>query len=511
MTTRQVELRRLKPRKSLEPYLKDEVSFYDHQIDGVRQMIRMRNFLLADDMGLGKSLQALTVAVADIKRSWAEKIIIVAPVTLKGNWADELEKFTRIPYVVFGQVTDPKNPERFKNLSPKKREEQLQEFSLMSGPRALICNYEQINKHLHDINRLGFDITIFDEAHYLKNPKALRTKACHKIQSRRYFMLTGTPMLNQVNELWGLLHLIDRVGYPKYYSFVNRYCVFGGYKDKQIIGVKNEKELTQRLNTVMIRRLKQDVLDLPEVQKIIRKLDLSVAQQKLYDRVEKELELPVVGQADPSEIENALTKLLRLKQICGTTLPFTGEDDSAKLDQAVEDAMEILKSGHKIVVFTQFRDVQAAFLSRLEKEIDAYRKQLGQQFDPFDLWELNGDIPQHDRTPLVKEWAADPKPGVMVCMLQVAGIGLNMTAARHLQFLDKLWVPGLNQQAIDRAHRIGADETQPVQVLEYHMKGTVETRVEYILNTKSKLFGTVINDFDFKKKLIEQLQAKQAA
>lgn len=486
----------------MEPFLKDEVQFYDHQIEGIRQMMQMRSFLLADDMGLGKSLQALTVAVGDVVRStngkrWAEKIIIIAPISLKGNWADEIEKFTRIPSVILGQSIDPKRPERLKILSPARRATQLEEFAAMEGPRILITNYEQIVKHITDINKIGFDIAIFDEAHYLKNPNAKRTKACHKIRATRYFMLTGTPMLNQVNELWGILHLIDPVQYPRFYTFQNRYCVYGGFQDKQIIGVKNEKELIQRLNKVMIRRMKSEVLDLPDVQTIVKKIDLSPAQQKLYDQVEQELEIPMVGQADPSEIENALTKLLRLKQICGTTLAFTGKDDSAKLDTAIADAVEIIKNGHRLVVFTQFRDVQEAFCARLDAELP-----------DTPIWELNGDVKQHDRQPYVHAWGRDPRPGALVCMLQVAGVGLNMTAARHGQFLDKLWVPGLNQQAVDRLHRIGQSETQPVQILEYHMKGTVETRVEQILRTKSKLFGTVVNDQDFEKKLLAALRDK---
>lgn len=484
-------------RKSMEPWLKDEVQFYEHQITGVRQMMTMRNFLLADDMGLGKSLQAITVAAGDVIRGWAEKIIIVAPITLKGNWSDEFDKFTGIPHMIFGQAIDPKNPERLKSLTPAKRSEQLADFAAMSGPRVLITNYEQINKHLTDLNKIGFDIAVFDEAHYLKNPQAQRTKACHRLRANRYFMLTGTPMLNQVHELWGILHLIDPIGYPKFWTFKNRYCVFGGFQDKQVIGVKNEKELQERLNQVMIRRLKKDVLDLPDVQYIIKKIDLSDKQKKLYDQVLSELEIPIAGQADPSEIENALTKLLRLKQICGTTLAFTGEDDSAKLDVAVEDAMEILSNGNRLVVFTQFRDVQEAFCTRLDKAMP-----------DVPIWELNGDVPQHDRQPYVKEWGNHPKAGVMVCMLQVAGVGLNMTAARHMQFLDKLWTPGMNQQAVDRCHRIGQSETQPVQVLEYHMKGTVETRVEQVLKTKSKLFGTIVNDADFKQKLLAALQGK---
>ena len=264
----------------------------------------------------------------------------------------------------------------------------------------------------------------------------------------------------------------------------------------------------------MLRRLKSEVLDLPEVQTIQKKIDLSPEQQRLYDKVVDELEIQIEGLNSPSEIDNALTKLLRLKEICGTTLKFTGKDDSAKLDQAVEDAMEILKSGHKIVVFTQFRDVQAAFQERLDKEIQAYTKSLPPSRKPafgdaFDMWELNGDIPQPDRQPIVKEWGNDPKPGVITCMLQVAGVGLNMTKARHALFLDKLWVPGLNQQAVDRLHRIGQSETQSVQIIEYLCKGTVETRVEQVLRTKTKLFGTIVNDVDFKKKLLQALREKE--
>ncbi len=488
-------------RKSLEPYLKDSVNFYQHQITGIRQMIRMRNFLLADDMGLGKSLQAITVAVADIFQGRAEKLLVIAPVTLKENWKDEFEKFTSIDATVFGVMPDPKNPERRKVLGPAARSVQLETFAVQSGPRVLICNYEQIVRHLHELNGIGFDIAIFDEAHYLKNHKSKRTQACHQIQARRNFMLTGTPMLNRVDELWGILHMIDRKKYSKFWPFVNRYAVFGGFKDKQIIGVKNEKELIEQLHGVMIRRLKNEVLDLPEVQFIIKRLDLSPGQAKLYDSTESKLEIPLVTEADPVEIENVLTKLLRLKQICGTTAPFNGIDDSTKLDQAVADALELIENEHKVVVFTQFRSVQEAFSTRIQSSILGVSRSEAE----FGVWELNGDVPQSDRQAVVKEWANDSRPGVLVCMLQVAGVGLNMTAARHALFLDKLWVPGLNQQAVDRLHRIGQSETQSVQIIEYHMRGTVEERVEELLTQKSKLFGTIVNDVDFKKKLMRAL------
>lgn len=489
----------LNQRKSLMPYLYDTVEYYDHQIEGIRKMARMQNFLLADDMGLGKSLQALTVATIDVVRGWCSKILIVAPVSLKGNWSDEIEKFTTFPYVVFGEErTVSHGSVKVKKLGPADRAKQLEQYDSMQGPKILIANYEQVQPHLNELNKMGFDITIFDEAHYMKNYKSQRTKACLKLASTRNFLLTGTPLLNQVNELWPLLHKIDPTGYPRYWGFVQRYCVFGGYKDKQIIGVKNEKELTDRLQSVMIRRMKKDVLDLPEVQYIDRKVDLTPEQRKIYDKLLNDLVLERVTDGTEDEIDNALTKFLRLKQICGTTLPFTGVDNSSKLDLSVSDAVEVLLNEHKLVVFTQFRDVQEAFCQRMDSIMPDY-----------DIWELNGDVPAHQRQGVVKAWADHPKPAVLVCMLQVAGIGLNMTAARHGFFIDELFVPGLNQQAIDRMHRIGADTTQPVQITRYICRNTIESRVQQILRTKKKLFGSIVDQSDFKRKLLQALMEKE--
>lgn len=467
------------PRKSLEPWIPDAVQYYPHQIEGIRELAKWRSFLLADDMGLGKSIQALTVFAIDVVRGWAKTAVVICPVTLKGNWADEIEKFTRFKCVLL-------------EGTPVQRKQQLADFADIAEPKLLIVNYEQVTAHLEELNELMFDIAIFDEAHYLKNPRAKRTKSCLSLTSRRSFMLTGTPMLNHVNELWSILHRIDPQAYPKYWSFLNRYAVFGGFKDKQIIGVKNEKELTERLSKYMLRRLKKDVLDLPEVQIIERRVDLLPEQRKIYNEVVEDMKLPNVHTAEPEDIENALTKFLRLKQICGTTQPFTGEDMSSKLDLAVEDAIEILSNGHKLVVFTQFRAVQECFATRLDKAAPE-----------FDIWTLHGDVKMNERQPIVHEWGVSPKPGALVCMLQVAGIGLNMVEARHAFFLDELFVPGLNQQAIDRLHRIGQDRTQPVQVTKYLCRNTIESRIQQILRTKKKLFGTIVeSDPDWKRKLL---------
>lgn len=468
-------------RQSLEPWVPDSIKYYEHQTEGVRRMARMRSVLLGDDMGLGKSIQTLTVFAVDVKRGQSETMLIVCPASLKINWEEEVAKFTSFPFVTLpgGQ--------------PKKRAQLIQDFAAMTGPKIMIINYEQIEPHLADLNRIHFDIAAFDEAHYLKNFKSKRTVAAQKLLSRRSLLLTGSPLLNHVNELWPLLDRISPGEWGTYYGFTRRYCVYGGFEDRQIVGVKNEKELTARLQSVMIRRLKSEVLDLPPVQYVQRMVGLHPRQRSLYNQVVGEMKLDVSA-SETVEIDNVLTKFLRLKQICGTTSSVTEDaaDHSEKLDVATEDAVQIIGQGHRIVAFTQFRSVQAAYAARMAKA-------------GHEVYLLNGDVPSDpdgrapsdpakkwSRQEVVRAWATSPKPGIIIAMFQVAGVGLNMTEARHGQFLDKQFVPALNQQAVDRMHRIGASEIESVQVIEYICKDTVEERVEKILGAKRAVFSKIV-------------------
>lgn len=475
-------------RKSMEPWIKDSVEYYPHQVEGIRDLAVRNSFILGDDMGLGKSLQALTVFAIDVVRGWASQCLVVCPSTLKGNWADEVVKFTGFPAVVL-------------EGNEGTRLKQLMYYFSIEGPKILIVNYEQVVSHQLALDNFRFDVAIFDECHYLKNPESKRTEACSNVYSRRSFMLSGTPMLNHVNELYVPLYRIG--AYRKgYHQFKNRYCVMGGYKDKQIVGAKNEEELQDMLNRFMLRRLKKDVLNLPEVQIQERRVDLHSEQQKLYDEVLNELKLSRWDTEQPDDIKNALTRFLRLKQICGTTFPFDEKDISSKLDLVILDDIRLLEEGHKIIMFTQFRPVLACYAERMNR--------LSKGSVP--VYQLHGDVPKPDRQPIVNQWSADPNPAVIACMLQVAGVGLNMTASRHMAFVDKLFVPGLNQQAIDRAHRIGQSETQPVQVREYIARNTIENRVNQILRTKKKVFGDIVEqDPQWIKKLVQQILEDEGA
>lgn len=483
-----------KGRKSLEPWLKDEVDFFPHQIAGVRFMLKRQNLIQGDDMGLGKSLQSLATFATDIKMGWDEgrgTMIVVAPVTLKQNWANEIEKFTRFPYVMLGEEISPRTG-RPRKLSKDERDIQIINFAIGSEPRILLVNYEQVAPHLDMLNAVNAHMIVFDEAHMIGNEGANRTKACMMLKARRKIPMTGTPVARHVDNLWPLLRMCDPAGTPRFATFMNRHAVYGGYKNKSVIGVKNKEVLHGQLEHLMLRRLKADVLDLPDVHKIQVYVELSAKQRELYDEVQQEFELtaPAIDPDKPEKIGNYLLQGLRFKQICGSTMPFTGEDHSNKLTEVVSKALELIDNGHKVVIFTQFRAIADLARQRLE----ASRKTLP-------IWQLHGDVPKADRVPLIDEWGAQKAPGVLIAGLQVAAVGLNFTKARYAIFIDKLYSPAQNQQAIDRLHRIGASKTQPVTIIEFITRGTVEERVEEICQMKIGIHNELIEDVEVNEEI----------
>jgi SNF2 family DNA or RNA helicase len=469
------------PRKKLA-YIFDEVDFMEHQVEGVRKMATLSSFMLCDDMGLGKSLQAITVAAIDFERGWAKRVIVVCTATLKRNWAEELEKFTRFTYAIL-------------EGTPKQREAILDEF-IENGTQYLIVNYEQVEKHLARLNEMLFDIVIVDEAHMIKNPKSARTKAVHKLDARRAFVLTGSPVLNRANELWGQLHRVNADEFPKFWPFVNRFSVFGGFNGREIVGVKDKEGLAEILDRYMIRRKKADVLNLPPKRYIDLPVDFHPYQKELYDQARDELQITVPSSPSPMDVENAMVKALRLKQICVTPATLGADDHSYKMDRAQELVVELCGAPDpaKVVVFTQFREAQAVFLRRLEKLA-------------VPTWMINGDIAAGDRVGVIRSWSDSKNVGALVCTIQSTGVGLNMVAAQDCIFLDKLYVPKLNEQAEDRLHRIGQDGS--VTIYYPMVRGSIESRIERILKSKRKLFDDLVEDSEWKRALIEELRKQE--
>lgn len=460
--------------------LNPEIKFMRHQREGITRMWNMKSFILADDMGLGKSLQALAVCAIHAHmthemRGVTSRFLVVAPPSLKRNWANEIEKFTGFRhFLVEGE--------------PKKRDATIKDFAAADGHRVLIMNYEQIPKHLSLINQLELDIVIADEAHYLKNPRARRTGAFRQLEAPRRFMLTGTPVLNHVDDLWVLLDQVQPGQWGTYWGFCQHHCVYGGFQNKAIIGVKNEKQLTENLNRIMIRRLKTDVLDLPEVQIIKREVDLLPGQLTLYRRAVKDMILErdtARGEDGEEEIANPAIRFMRLAQICSTTATVRedGKDESGKLDAAMVDLDTIISTGEKVVVFTKFRATLACYVNRI---LATYKGDVP-------VYVLSGDVKTDERQAVVDAWSRTSGACVIVCMIQVAGVGLNMTSGRYVQFLDKDVTPANNEQAIARVHRIGQGQ-QAVQVYEYQAKASAEARLEALLANKKATANEVVED-----------------
>jgi len=477
--------------KSLDK-IQGHIEFRDYQKDGIRWMAKRMNCILAFEMGLGKSLTALSAAAMAFQVGSASRVFVVCPPPLQGNWQEEIERNTNFSCTVL-------------TGSPKKREQILAEFP-DSGVDILILAYTQVGKHLDALLDMQPDIIIADEAHQLKGHKSKRTNDMHALGRRtpRCFLLTGTPMLNWPSELWSLLFLCkadsqvdddDNLVYPeviKYWSFFRRFVkTIGEYNTP--VAVKNEGRLTEILDDYMLRRTKAEVAkDLPEKVHVPIWVDLHPKQKKLYDQATSKLLIQVDEADDDSalHIDSQVVLQTRLMQICSTTATLTDEDYSSKIDVAIDTAKQLIEAGEWTIIFTQFRPTIRSVVSRLVAE-------------DIDTFELHGDVPNMERVPTVNRWASNDRPAVMVAGLQVAGVGLNMTKSSSVIFVDKLYVPGLNEQAVDRVHRIGATADQ-VMIYDILARDTVEEDKEEILNRKKGVFEVVMPDGDMKAELLRR-------
>ncbi|AKJ71741.1 helicase [Tsukamurella phage TIN2] len=441
--------------------------------------------ILADEMGLGKTIQALfnfgMHVWTSVKKDPEARCIMVAvvPASLRMNWLDEIEKFTHFDYCV---ATGNSVVERFK---------QIEEFKKIDNHKILVINYEILGDHIQQINMLkggkqGIDMLVADEAHVIKNRNTLAYKNITQITRDRTLAMSGTPMTGQVDDLWTLLDFVTPGQWGTFAGFKAKYCVLGGFNGKQVTAVKNERQLNARLGQVMLRREIDNVIDLPEINIIKRMVSLTGKPREMYNHLATEHRLqkfiPSLTDEEDESLEWPMVRQLRFRQICSSTCTLVpGWDESPKLDLAIEDACEILDNGHKLIVFTQFRPI-----------IEAYKRRLEEARPGTKVSEIHGNINKDKRQGIVKEWSADKEPGVIIGIIKAMGVGLNMVAANHCQFIDKEFSPALNDQGIGRLRRVGSEHHPSIQVFEYMVKNSAEYRVEQIIKDKKFSFDAVI-------------------
>jgi len=424
----------------------------EHQKEAIVKLLANDKYILADDMGLGKTTSAVIASI----ESGAQKVLVICPASLKLNWKREIENYTDESVgIVEGKKWD--------------------------DGKFVIINYDII-KNFHEIPKRGdddfkskfldegFDLVLIDEAHYISNKQAKRTQLVNHLVSQvgKVWLLTGTPMTSRPINYFNLLHLVGSPLTINWAGFVKRYCdayqfMAGRRKVWNVNGASNLEELRDRVKPHVLRRMKEDILDLPD--KIISPVYLNL-KSKEY---EKEIGDYLEWEQDSNEKKSLsvkLSKLMMARQIIAESkLPSTYE----LIDNALEQ-------GKKVIVFTNFT-------ATLEEIAWKYNKRSVM---------LNGRMTKQSRQESVDKFQNDDKIDVFVGNIKAAGVGITLTSAEVVIFNDLSFVPSDHSQAEDRAYRYG--QKSNVSVFYPIFENTIEMIIYDILQRKKNVIDTVMGD-----------------
>jgi len=434
-----------------------------------------RRVIIADDMGLGKTAETI-VGVESSENS--SDVLVVCPNSVKNQWRSEIGLWSRA-----GEDTP------VTVVEASKIEKQWSDFSR----GWFILNYNNFRAfcdHVGDDGTRGrntskksklsraWDWVIFDEAHALKNRKTIGYSAAKSLVSWGMVMLTGTPMGNDVSEVWSLLNILypkDYTSYWRYYELYVRY-VEDFYGRRDILGVQNEDLMQRDLSTRMLRRKKSEVAkDLPEKSYVRLELEMFQQQRAMYKTAIKDWMIECNDGNTVLPIANSLAMLTRLRQIVSTPANFGMPAKSAK----VEACIELIKAtDQKVIVFTVYRKTAAAIADRLEQENI-----------PGGL--LLGGTDTDKRQEIIDSLTSGPSR-VLVATIKAGGTGLNLQAASIAIFIDKEWNPIEQEQAENRIHRIG--QTSRVTIYNLVCPGTVDELVENLLEKKTAMTEAVLHE-----------------
>ena len=431
--------------------------------------------ILADEMGLGKSLQTLYFIKKVLKEKPDSKFLIVVPTSLVYNWENEILKFTpKIKYAVLAGTK-----EKRKALFEKQASIYITSYGLL---REDFDYYEKMN----------FEVCIIDEAQNIKNPNTVATKKAYKIKAHTKIALTGTPLENSVTELWSIFNFIMPGFLGSLLNFSNKYSV----KEFDDTTNKMLSSLNKQISPFILRRKKKDVLtDLPEKIENNIFIELSPNQKKLYakevEKVNKEVQ-EIVGTEGWSKARFLfLGLIMRLRQLCiDPRIVYENyTDESSKMENLVKVVKDAVANEHKILIFSSFKTALDLANSSLNNEgITTYM--------------LDGSVSAKKRMQLVDNFNND-NTNVFLIMLKAGGTGLNLTSADIVIHLDLWWNPQAENQATDRAHRIG--QKNNVEVVKLVALGTIEEKILELQEKKKMLSDKLIEGDTRDQNVIEKL------
>lgn len=463
-------LRNIKPVIDFEFKLKP----YPHQIEGFNAGLEKENLLLADEQGLGKTKQSIDIAVARKDRGEVEKCLIICGInSVKYNWEKEVKLHSEEDVVVFDAPAIVDRNENLKNWG--------KEFFGIINIESL--RKDEIIETLKDyISSDIIGMIIVDEIHKAKGGNTAQGKGLRKLNPKYKIGLTGTPIMNDVTDLWNILGWLE-VEKMNFWQFRNTYCIMGGYGGYQVVGRKNEADLNRKLNKVMLRRKKDEVLDLPDKIKQIEYVEMSKKQSSLYKKIRWNI---IDNIEELEDIPNPLTALLRLRQC--TSGVFNDRDAKLmRLKELLEE--EVVPNGNKAIIFSNWERVTKSLKSELSEYNPAY---------------ITGSVEMKEREKQVEKFYEDDSCKLIIGTIGAMGTGLNLVAGNYVIFMDKAWSPKENEQAEDRAHRIGTEKK--VNVISLVVKDSVDERIEEILDEKQEIIDKVVEGKIQKKSRKELLR-----
>ena len=445
-----------------------KLPLYDFQKLGAKRMYQSSSLLLADVPGLGKTIQT----IAALKGS--SKILILCPASLKFSWAKEIEKWT--PELGPGSVTV-----NVINGDKEIRRRQWGAWQVNVGPTWTIANYELLYHDYDEIKACGqWDAIVCDEATRISNPRAVSVRALKTLACHKRVALTGTPISNSPIDLWAILDWLRPGSLGNYSWFVERFAITDGFRN--ITGFKNLKEFADLAEPWVLRRTKEEVFkDFPKKTIELIEFPLKAGEQAIYDKIRQGLahEIAATLTVSTETIGIIPVKMLRLKQVTDhVKLVAEGEQftfmDSAKFETCVDLVEPIVKSGEKVIIFSQFAEMAKILAGKLPVPPGVA------------IHLIHGETPVPDRQAAVDAFNAHPGGAVMI-MTEAGAYGLNLQSASYVIHYDQPWSVAKLMQREDRAHRIG--QTKPVTVYNLIAKNTID---EYVAKTLHKKQGVSV-------------------
>lgn len=443
---------------------------YEHQMDSFKYALTHNKFLLGDEQGLGKTKQALDIAVAR-KHKMRHCLIVCGVNNLKWNWYKEVEIHTNEKAHILGSRVNRKGKTVIGSSA-----ERLADLKQIHDEYFLITNIETLrDKSIQSqIKKMCSDgiigMTIIDEIHKCKNSQSKQGKAIHCCCSYYRLALTGTPLMNNPVDLYNVLKWLEVENHSLTY-FKNLYCEMGGFGGYEIIGYKNLDQLENSLNKNMLRRRKEEVLDLPPKIYTDELLDLDSSQDKLYRDVTNQ----IIEDIDRIMLlPNPLTELIRLRQVTSNPNILTSKNiTNVKYDRI----LDILESTtDKVIIFSNWTKVINPLYIKLSSL--GYNPALvtGESKDP--ILEMN-------------KFQSDNTCKVILGTTPALGTGYTLTAANTVIFIDEPWSKAIKDQAEDRCHRIGTKGT--VNIITLICKDTIDERIHQIIKDKGELSDRIVD------------------